>query len=68
MSFRQECVWFSALTSDLCVSGLLQGAGQRQAAEAAGDREGQVLQPAGRGEDQGCRRSVCADRINTFLK
>merc|ERR1711879_89196 len=38
--------------------GLLQGFGQGRAAEAAGDREGALLQPAGRGEDQGRRRRV----------
>ncbi len=49
-----------------CVSGLLQSVGKRQASQAAGDREGQVLQQTGRGEDQGCGRSVCADRLNSF--
>merc|ERR1712117_327335 len=38
--------------------GILQGFGQGRAAEAAGDREGALLQPAGRGEDQGRRRRV----------
>merc|ERR1711899_44434 len=42
--------------------GLLQGSGQGRAAEAAGDREGALLQPAGRGEDQGRRRRVCTHR------
>lgn len=46
-----------------CFSGLLQSSGQRQAAQAARDREGQVLQPTGRGEDQGSGRSLCADGI-----
>ena len=47
-------------------AGLLQGSGQRKAAQAACDRQGQVLQPAGRGEDQGSGRSLRADGI-TFL-
>merc|ERR1712165_38260 len=38
--------------------GLLQGSGQGRAAEAAGDREGALLRPAGRGEDQGRRRRL----------
>lgn len=43
--------------------GLLQSSGQRQAAQAARDCQGQVLQPTGRGEDQGSGRSLCADGI-----
>lgn len=45
------------------LSGLLQSPGQRQTAQAACDRQGQVLQPTGRGEDQGSGRSLCADGI-----
>merc|ERR1712012_1194711 len=42
--------------------GIPQGFGQGRAAEAAGDREGALLQPAGRGEDQGRRRRVRTHR------
>jgi len=51
----------------LFFAGLLQSPGQRQAAQAAGDRQGQVLQSAGGGEDQGSGRSLCADGINVPL-
>lgn len=47
----------------LYFAGLLQSPGQRQAAQAACDRQGQVLQPTGRGEDQGSGRSLRADGI-----
>merc|ERR1712117_625858 len=42
--------------------GILQGFGEGRAAEAAGDREGALLQPAGGGEDQGRRRRVRTHR------
>merc|ERR1712117_675969 len=42
--------------------GILQGFGEGRAAEAAGDREGALLQPAGRGEDQGRRRRMRTHR------
>merc|ERR1711992_309906 len=40
--------------------GILQGFGQGRPAEAARDREGALLQQAGRGEDQGRRRRLRA--------
>merc|ERR1712117_841174 len=42
--------------------GILQGFGEGRAAEAAGDREGALLQPAGGGEDQGRRRRMRTHR------
>lgn len=45
------------------LTGLLQSSGQRQTAQAARDRQGQVLQPTGRGEDQGSGGSLRADGI-----
>merc|ERR1712038_1631818 len=41
---------------------LLQGFGQGRPAEAARDRQGALLQPAGRGEDQGGGRRLRAHR------
>lgn len=46
-------------------TGLLQSAWQRQAAQAACDRQGKVLQSTGRGEDQGSGRSLRADGISS---
>lgn len=60
--FSRSCVLESV--SALCFPGIFQSPWQRQAAQAARHREGQVLQPTGRGEDQRCWRCLCTDRIS----
>merc|ERR1712045_869552 len=48
--------------------GILQGFGQGRAAQAARDRQGPILQQAGRGEDQGGGRRLRAHRhVSSFV-
>ena len=56
------------LIQTILTTGILQSSGQGKAPRAAGHRQGQVLQPSRRREDQGRGRSVRVDSLINYFK